>query len=176
MKAAFGVWWLCAVAAVWPLRPHGESRADEHRAAQEAAVFPGWPETFEGRPWIRVPLDERVATFAAKLGGETGVFVQEERVVVLRWIAVPSRTVHPISDCFRARGYRVTPGGLVKDPDGRVWSEFIAERHDERWRVRERIIDERAGAWTDMSAWYWAAQRAGATGPWWAVTIAVRES
>lgn len=175
MKAALGVWMSCAIAAGWPLVRTGESEATRPSAGAHAAVFPGWPDSFEGRPWIRVTQAGRAAKFAAGLGGETGIFEQGERVVVLRWIASPSRAVHPLADCFRARGYRVKPGGLARDDAGVVWSEFRAERGEERWRVQERIVDEIGHSWTDVSAWYWAAQRGASAGPWWAVTIATPE-
>jgi hypothetical protein len=93
-------------------------------------------------------------------------------VVVLRWITSASRAVHPIADCFRAHGYDVQQGVLAKDPSGRVWTEFVAQRDGEHWRVRERIHDEQGGSWSDVSAWYWAALGGATPGPWWAVTIA----
>ncbi|HEY0944925.1 MAG TPA: hypothetical protein VGD81_06640 [Opitutaceae bacterium] len=176
MKALPGVWASCAIAAVWPLVQPGRSATAREAETRPAATFPGWPETFEGKPWIRVPPSGRVARFAAGLGGETGVFEQGGRVVVLRWVASPSRAVHPIADCFRARGYRVKAAGLARDAAGMVWSELVADRGEERWRVRERITDEAGRSWTDVSAWYWAAQRGVSVGPWWAVTIATPEN
>jgi len=163
----------CVIAAVLPF-----CGAQKKTAVIDAdAGFPGWPEMFEGRPWIRLSRPEGAAGFASGFSGETGVFRQEtdgggERIVVLRWIREASRGVHPAADCFRASGYAVRAGGLVRDAQGVVWSEFFAERGGEAWRVRERWRDERGGAWTDVSAWYWAAVSGG--GPWWAVTVAVK--
>jgi len=39
-------------------------------------------------------------------------------------------------------------------------------------RVCERIEDARGLAFTDASAWFWAAQLGRSTGPWRAVTVA----
>jgi hypothetical protein len=67
--------------------------------------------------------------------------------------------------------------GLVLDAAGARWSEFTAARGEERWRVRERWRDPESGAaWTDVSAWWWAAQKGGTRGPWWAETVAWREA
>ena len=135
-----------------------------------------WPEMFEGDVLRPVGAPERLGAFAGGFAGETRVFEQRRRVVVLRWLRAASRTVHPAADCFRARGYRVEEGGLVKDEAGGRWSEFVARRGDEVWRVRERWRDERGNVWTDVSAWWWAAQGAEAHGPWWAEVVMVRET
>lgn len=159
---------MCASAAVTPLL---DMRA---KPPVTSADFPGWPEMFEGRPWIRLRNPENAAAFATGFAGETGVFRQGGesggRIVVLRWIREASRGVHPAADCFRAGGYSVKSGGLIRDANGVLWAEFFATRNAESWRVRERWHDGREGAWTDVSAWYWAAVRGG--GPWWAVTVA----
>jgi hypothetical protein len=34
------------------------------------------------------------------------------------------------------------------------------------------MVDEVGGAWTDVSAWYWASVRDRTHRPWWAVTVA----
>jgi exosortase/archaeosortase family protein len=162
---------LLALAAVWPLVRAGEPAP----GASLGEKFPGWPELFEGRPLVRLSPGDGRGEFASGFAGETGVFRQGEHVIVLRWLRAASRGVHPAADCFRARGYRVKPGGLVRDERGARWAEFIAVRGDERWRVRERWRDEQGAAWTDVSAWWWAAQAAGARGPWWGEMVAKRE-
>ncbi len=133
-------------------------------------VFPGWPELFEGRPWIRLVREQPLSAVLGAGALTTGVFRQDGRWVVLRWIREPSRQLHPAADCFRARGYEVGPLRLVRDDRGVTWSEFRAARAGESWRVRERFHDERGGEWTDVSAWYWSALRRSTPGPWWAVT------
>jgi exosortase/archaeosortase family protein len=159
---------------VWVLLAAVLAAAPVWRAetVEEARVFPGWPDQFEGKPWEPVGPGGAEAEFASGFSGETQVFRQGERLVILRWIRAASRGVHPAADCFRARGYRVAASTLVLDEAGVRWSEFVAERGGERWRVRERWRDERGESWTDVSAWWWAAQAAGAHGPWWAETVA----
>jgi hypothetical protein len=176
-RMGVGSRWLLAglgiCAAGWPL-----VRAEwvtEDEPPTRTIVFPGWPETFEGKPLVPLATSEHAKAFANGFPGETQVFREGERLVVLRWIHVASRAVHPAADCFRARGYRVEERGLIKDAGGACWSEFRAERGDEQWRVRERWRDARGGEWTDVSAWWWAAQGVDAAGPWWAETVAWRE-
>ncbi|OAM88021.1 hypothetical protein AW736_21155 [Termitidicoccus mucosus] len=172
-----GVAAMCVLAALWPLTGLAAGRgAPGGVAAADTAEFPGWPEMFEGRPLIRRTRAREAAAFATGFPGKTGVFEQDGRIVVMRWIRSASRGVHPAADCFRAGGYAVTPGGLVRDEAGVLWAEFTAVRGDgERWRVREHWRDDHGGAWTDVSAWYWAAARDDAGGPWWAVTVALPE-
>jgi len=40
--------------------------------------------------------------------------------------------------------------------------------------VYERIHDNSAETWTDVSAWYWSAMRKD-SGSWWAITVAEKE-
>jgi exosortase/archaeosortase family protein len=158
----------------WPLL--GAAFARETRERDDAGEFPGWPDVFEGRPLMPVVNTEEGRAFTSGFPGKTQVFRQEERLVVLRWITAASRAVHPAADCFRARGYRVESKGLVKDAGGALWSEFTAARGEEGWRVRERWRDPSCGdEWTDVSAWWWAAQKRETRGPWYAETVAWRE-
>jgi exosortase/archaeosortase family protein len=157
----------CATAALLPLA------GLRVKPTATDADFPGWPEMFEGKPWIRLRKPETAATFASGFSGQTAVFKQTgNRIVVMRWIREASCGVHPAADCFRASGYAVRPGGLVRDTNGLMWAEFFATRNGGTWRVRERWHDGSGGTWTDVSAWYWSAVRGG--GPWWAVTVAGR--
>jgi exosortase/archaeosortase family protein len=172
-----GVAAMCVFAALWPLTGLAAGRgAPGGVAAADAAEFSGWPEMFEGRPLIRRTRAREAAAFVTGFSGKTGVFEQDGRIVVMRWIRSASRGVHPAADCFRAGGYAVAPGGLARDEAGVLWAEFTASRGDgERWRVREHWRDDHGGAWMDVSAWYWAATRDDAGGPWWAVTVASPE-
>ncbi|ATC64272.1 hypothetical protein CMV30_10060 [Nibricoccus aquaticus] len=151
-------------------RGNGASAVAENAVEAEA----GWPEFFEGAPLMPVGKSERLGDMVGGLAGETRVFTQSGRVVLLRRLRAASRTVHPVADCFRAWGFRVAGQRLVKDEGGVLWSEFEAERGAEFWRVRERWRDERGKVWTDVSAWWWAAQGAEARGPWWAEAVMVR--
>lgn len=162
------VWAACFVAAVVTLVPETTARPTPARVH---ADFPGWPETFEGKPWIRRLRSVTGEAFRSNFPGEVGVFDQEGRTVVLRWVAAPSRGLHPAGDCFRAIGGEVGTAGLVDDASGIRWSEFSVAHDDATITVRERIHDRRGRNWTDVSAWYWAAIRGKTQGPWWAVTV-----
>jgi hypothetical protein len=163
---------LCALA--WPLMAARAKEAGSERVVR--VTFPGWPEVFEGEFLEPLANEGEARGFASGFSGKTQVFRQGGRLVVLRWITAASRGVHPAADCFRARGYRVEAKGLVLDAAVARWSEFTAARGEERWRVRERLRDPESGAaWTDVSAWWWAAQKSGTRGPWWAETVAWRE-
>lgn len=138
-------------------------------------VEAGWPEFFEGEVLVPVGKSERLGDMMGGLAGETRVFAQSGRMVLLRRLRAASRTVHPVADCFRAWGFQVEALRLVKDARGALWSEFVAKRGADFWRVRERWRDERGHQWTDVSAWWWAAQKAEAGGPWWAEAVLVRQ-
>ncbi|HRE82748.1 MAG TPA: hypothetical protein PLN52_17015 [Opitutaceae bacterium] len=165
-------WLVCLLSALAPVVLSRSADA-LGEVQHDAGSFPGWPETFEGDPWIQLNRQSQQASFAGGFPGKTALFQQKERQVVLRWVTAATRGVHPASDCFRAWGYRVGTIGLVKDRNGRIWSEFTVERKEEAWTVRERIIVglEDEGGWSDVSSWYWAARNGRDEGPWWVVTI-----
>ena len=144
--------------------------------ARDAAGFPGWPTQFEGRALTRLPLTEREERFGDDFPGRVGRFTDGRRELVVRFVTSATRKLHPASDCFAGIGYRVRPLPLKVDAAGARWSSFTAERGGERLRVYERIYADAGGAWEDVSAWYWAALGGGDAGPWWAVTVAERET
>ena len=155
----------CLMAAAAPLLPRPEGRAEAARAA-----FPGWPSHFDGLPLRELPLSEREARFAEGFPGRIGRFTDGRREIVLRWVAEETRMLHPAADCFEGLGYAVR---RLPPEDG--WGRFEASKGDEFLLVRERIADESGGAWTDVSAWYWAAFWERTPGPWWSVTTAEAE-
>ncbi len=158
-------WIACAVVAVLPLvAPTG------NRISRPVA-FPGWPATFEGCPLVPAPLTEFDRSVAARFPGQIGRFHLDRRVVLIRWLAEPSRGLHPAMDCFRGSGYQVRPLPVWEAPNGSRWGCLHAERGTERLRIRERLIDAAGGSWTDVSSWYWAALLGRSRGPWWAVTV-----
>ena len=159
----------CLAAAAAPLLPQPEGRAAVARAA-----FPGWPAHFEGRPIDQLPLSEREARFAEGFPGRIGRFTDGSREIVLRWVAEETRMLHPAADCFEGLGYAIRPLPAEADASGAVWGRFEAAKGDEVLLVRERIVDAHGAAWTDVSAWYWAAFWERSTGPWWSVTTAER--
>lgn len=163
---------LCALAALLPFVP---------AAAPAASVpgFPGWPETFEGRPLRPLPLAEGERRFLGGFPGRAAKFTDGKREILLRWVAEPSRRLHPSADCLRGAGAAVRPLPAWRDRQGRLWGCQEMTRDGRRFRVRERIIasacsagNDTVAAWTDVSSWYWAAVLGRTQGPWWAVTVA----
>lgn len=133
-----------------------------------------WPTTFRHQPLTQLaltPLEER---FAQRFPGAIARFTDGDNVLTLRHVTRPTRQLHPATDCFRALGYEVTAAKPMVDVYELTWSCFAATRDGRRVRVCERIHDDVGAAWTDTSAWFWAAQYGG--GPWWAVTVVTPES
>lgn len=164
----------CLLAALAPLLFAAPKTLGGGDAALTA--FPGWPTHFEGRPLTRLPLSEREQRFGGDFPGQLARFTDGQREVVVRFVTEATRKLHPASDCFAGIGYRVRPLPLAVDDGGARWGSFIAERGDERLRVRERIYADGGGSWADASSWYWAAASGADAGPWWAVTVAERQS
>lgn len=148
-----------------------------HRSRAQVTVaaeaFTGWSSAPLPGEVTSVALSPREAEFARDFPGQIGVFADGPRLWIVRWVHKPTRKLHPSSDCLRAAGYAIEPTSAYADPDGALWSVFIAKRGHERLRCRERISacgDSREG-WSDVSAWYWHAILGKAVGPWWAVTV-----
>jgi hypothetical protein len=156
----------CALAAAAPLL--------EPTGAAPLPPFPGWPAALEGHGLRPLPLSAREARFTQSFAGRVARFTDGRREWVVRWVAAPTRMLHPAADCFRGAGYTVTPLPLVCDAEGRHWGAFRAEKPSERLRVRECIRDDAGNSWSDASAWYWAAVLNRTRGPWWAYTVAER--
>jgi len=98
------------------------------------------------------------------------------QTLVMREVRQPTRMLHPAADCYRALGYRITQERLehqVQAGESNLWRCFVAQRHgSQKFHVCERIVDAQGTAFTDTSAWYWAAASGRLTGPWQAVTVA----
>jgi hypothetical protein len=155
----------CVLAAAAPFVPSPQAVRPEKHA------FPGWPTHFDGRTLAAMPLSEREQTFAQGFPGRMATFTDGERTILFRWVTKDTRKLHSAWDCFRGSGYRVTPLPLHKDEHGQLWGNFRATRGSETVHVSERISDDSGNAWTDVSAWYWAALLGQSNGPWWAVTV-----
>lgn len=156
---------VCVLAAVVPLlgaRP----------APVVAGDFPGWPTEFEGKPLRELPLGAVEKRFAEDFPGRIGRFSDGQREIVIRWVSIETRKLHPSGDCFRGSGYTVSSQPLYYGSDGSQWGTFVASRGAERLLVNERVYDGHGNQWTDVSAWYWAATTGRSLGPWWAVTVA----
>ena len=96
-----------------------------------------------------------------------------QQAIVLRAVNAPTRMTHRAVDCYRALGYRIEQARLERDAQERLWRCFVVQRHgSQKFRVCERIVDAQGTAFTDTSAWYWAAASGRSTGPWQAVTVA----
>ncbi len=159
----------CLAAALVPLL------ADSAAVPTDTGDFPGWPATFEGRPLTELPLSEREARFTAGFPGRVGRFHDGEREIIVRWVARPTRKLHPASHCFAAHGYVIEPGPGQRDAAGRDWSSLVARKDGEVVHVREGIRDTSGQQWPDVSAWYWAAARSRSRGPWWSFIVAETE-
>lgn len=160
---------LCALSALSPLA--FESSA----SSRIIAGFPGWPASFEGRKLTPLPLTAIEERFQQNFPGRVGRFSDGQREIVIRWVDQGTRKLHASSDCFKANGYKLDmqPVKIVED---QRWSGFIASRGTQQLQVRERIADSGGGQWSDVSAWYWAAQLGQTKGPWWAITVATNVS
>jgi len=82
--------------------------------------------------------------------------------------------LHPAADCWRGIGWRVGAAQLLRDDraaESVLWHCFEAAHDGRRVRVCERIVDAQGRAFTDTSAWFWAASLGQSVGPWQAVTL-----
>lgn len=140
------------------------------RATSPVLAFPGWDAAPLPEGVRQVTLTERDVRFARQFPGRIGVFTDGRSTWIVRWVAQPTRSLHPGGDCLRAGGFRVTPGQAFQDPAGALWAGAEARRDATAYRVRERVVGADGRAWTDVSAWYWSAVLQQARGPWWAVT------
>lgn len=157
-------------AAAAPVLP----RSDE--PASSGLAFPGWPASFEARAITQLPLTSREEGFNRDFPGRIGRFSDGNREIILRWVASPTRRLHPASDCFKASGYTIDPLPLAQSGDGTGMGCFRAGRGGEVLRVCELIRTDKAGGqtWPDASSWYWDALFGNAEGPWWSVVVAER--
>jgi hypothetical protein len=157
-----------ACAALAPLAAGHENAG----AAAAHAGFPGWPSHFEGRALAALPLTPREEGFVRDFPGRIGRFSDGEREIILRWVAEPTRRLHPAADCFMGAGFSVTPLPLRRMATGSAMGCFRARRGGEEMTVCEAIRDETGGSWSDASSWYWAALLGRSPGPWWSAVVA----
>ena len=158
---------ICLCAALAPLARGflGEPPVD--------TAFPGWPTHFAGRPLTMQPLTPLEDSLQKEFPGRVGRFSDGQREIILRWVTQETRKLHASSDCFKANGYRIEALPIKREGEA-LWSRFTATRGKVRLEVAERIYAPGGGQWSDVSAWYWAAQLGRTQGPWWAVTVASR--
>jgi hypothetical protein len=145
-------------------------------AAPTASRQPSeWPLAWQGQALQPLALSAVEQRFAIQFPGRIARFaLADDSELVLREVERPTRMLHPAADCWRGIGWQVQPARLVHDEDTALWRCFEARRGagaaGRRVRVCERIVDARGQAFTDTSAWFWAASLGRSQGPWQAVT------
>jgi hypothetical protein len=166
-KAVFAfVRGLCLVGSgAFALRPQA--------APATATSFHEWPSQWDGAALRPLALSEVERRFAERFPGAIARLTDGRQTLVLREVHAPTRMLHPAADCYRALGYRIEQAHLSRDAQGRLWRCFVTEGPGaQKLRVCERIVDAEGTAFTDTSAWYWAAASGRSHGPWQAVTLA----
>ncbi|TQV74189.1 hypothetical protein FKG94_16410 [Exilibacterium tricleocarpae] len=137
-------------------------------------AFPGWPDHYEEQPLTPLQLSHRERLFVQDFPGRIGRFSDGRREIIMRWIATPTRRLHPAADCFRGVGYAVTPLPVEHNQSGIAMGCFRAVKDTQTLRVCEYIAAADGTTWTDVSAWYWQTAFAGAAGGWWSLVVAQR--
>ena len=166
-KAAFAL--VMALCLVW-----SAASALRPPAAQTAsATAREWPNTWDGAPLRPLALSDVERRFADRFPGAIARLTDGRQTLVLREVHLPTRMLHPAADCYRALGYRIEQARLERDAEARLWRCFVTQASGaHKLRVCERIVDAEGAAFTDTSAWYWAAASGRSRGPWQAVTLA----
>ena len=131
------------------------------------------PSTWDGAALRPMALSDVEQRFALRFPGTIARLTDGRQTLVLREVQHPTRMLHPAVDCYRALGWRVEQARLERDAEERLWRCFVTQRGGaQKLRVCERIVDANGAAFTDTSAWYWAAASGESKGPWQAVTLA----
>jgi hypothetical protein len=148
--------------------------ANSRRTAAEAVSAPSheWPAEWRGRPLQPLALSAVERRFAVQFPGRIARFaLAGDSELVLREVDRPTRMLHPAADCWRGIGWHVQAARLQRDDDdAALWRCFEATHDGKRVRVCERIVDAQGQAFTDTSAWFWAASLGQSSGPWQAIT------
>jgi len=154
----------CALIPLFGRGTHADSGEPATATAHE------WPQQWDSRPLRPLAMTAVERRFAAQFPGHIGRFDAGDATVVLRDVRRPTRMLHPAADCFRGLGYSIRDARLERDARQRLWRCFTAQRDGHSLRVCERIEAAGGEAYTDTSAWFWAATLGQSTGPWLAVT------
>jgi hypothetical protein len=140
-------------------------------AAPTTAAHGEWPTQWQGTALQPLALSAVEHRFAAQFPGRIARFaVADGSELVLREVHRPTRMLHPAADCWRGIGWRIDATRLEADAESLLWRCFEATRAGQRVRVCERIVDAQGNAFTDTSAWFWAASLNWSAGPWRAIT------
>ncbi|MDR1228100.1 MAG: exosortase Q [Azoarcus sp.] len=161
----------CALSGIDVRNAHAEN------AAAPIADNVEWPATWRGQRLRPLALSEVERRFARGFPGRIARLTDDRDMLVWRYVARPTRMLHPAADCYRALGWRIRDERLEQvenDRQSERWRCFIAEqaRVGARLRGCERIEVSSGQEFTDTSAWYWAAVTGQSRGPWQAVTVA----
>lgn len=158
-KVVFGA--LAGFAAVVPL-------VDDDTRPVKTSAFPGWPTHYEKRAIAVVPPAPEDAWLSRQFPGRMARFSDGDRQIVLRWVAGPTRLLHPASQCFRGAGYTIGPAAMRHADAGAAKSCFRASKNGVAFVICERVF---AGArsWPDVSAWYWHALLNSTPSGYWAI-------
>jgi hypothetical protein len=149
------------------------ARSARDTAAPTAATSHEWPAQWHGQPLQPLALSAVERRFAMQFPGRIARFaLADDSELVLREVDRPTRMLHPAADCWRGIGWRVQPARLQHDDadNEALWRCFEATHDGQRVRVCERIVDAKGQAFTDTSAWFWAASLGKSSGPWQAIT------
>lgn len=157
---------LCALAALRPLLKVSVAPDDD----RSNAGFPGWISAPLPSGVTPLALTPRDVKFAEQFPGRIAAFAGDRSTWIVRWVARPTRKLHPASDCLRATGYTVVPEPIFAEANGAHWGVVTASRGREKLIIHERIIDASGREFTDVSAWFWAAVLEKSPGPWWCLT------
>jgi len=140
-------------------------------AVPPATTHGEWPTQWQGQPLRPLALSSVEHRFAAQFPGRIARFaVAGGGQLVLREVDRPTRMLHPAADCWRGIGWHIDATQLENDAESLLWRCFVATRNGARVRVCERIVDAQGNAFTDTSAWFWAASLDQSAGPWRAMT------
>lgn len=159
--------------AMLPLAGNGAAGATA-APATAATQWAEWPREWQGQPLQPLARSAVEQRFAERFPGRIARFrAAGGDELVLRDVQRPTRMLHPAADCWRGIGWQVGTPRLVREDGGNgsvLWRCFEATHDGQRVRVCERIVDAQGLAFTDTSAWFWAASLGQSTGPWQAVT------
>jgi len=138
---------------------------------QSDIQFPGWPKEWNGRPLVPLALATDEQEAARSFPGHVARFTDGRYEYLIRWITEPTRKMHPVADCFRARGAHITVLPLHMDARGRLWETLNVEISGRHFTAFEQFSDSTGTTWSDVSNWYWAALFGKTAGPWWVFEI-----
>lgn len=140
--------------------------------ASTSHPFPGWPTHYEGRRLVALPMSEREAAFGRDFPGKIARFSDGEREIIVRYVAEPTRRLHPAADCLKAVGFSIATASAQRGATGAMMSCIKAERRGHSLDICEEIRNDHGEQWPDVSAWYWSTMFGGARGPWWSFVVA----